>query len=54
MARKKGTQEKRGTGRKRPDNCGYDVNTDFDGSSYTITYDLLEEAGESGTAKQMG
>jgi acyl-CoA hydrolase/GNAT superfamily N-acetyltransferase len=24
-------------------NCGYNVNTDFDGSSYTITYDLLRD-----------
>jgi GNAT superfamily N-acetyltransferase len=30
-------------------NSGYDINTDFDGSSYTITYDLQEEAGEFGT-----
>lgn len=27
-------------------NSGYDINTDFDGSSYTITYDLYEESGE--------
>jgi acyl-CoA hydrolase/GNAT superfamily N-acetyltransferase len=30
-------------------NSGYDINTDFDGSSYTITYDLREEGGESVT-----
>jgi acyl-CoA hydrolase/GNAT superfamily N-acetyltransferase len=28
-------------------NSGYDINTDFDGSSYTLTYDLQEEADES-------
>jgi len=30
-------------------NSGYDINTDFDGSSYTLTYDLHEEAEESMT-----
>ncbi|MGD2089037.1 MAG: GNAT family N-acetyltransferase [Candidatus Aminicenantes bacterium] len=29
-------------------NSGYDINTDFDGSSYNITYDLEEETGEPG------
>jgi acyl-CoA hydrolase len=30
-------------------NSGYDINTDFDGSSYTLTYDLHTEPEESGT-----
>ncbi len=30
-------------------NSGYDVKTDFDGSSYTINYDLFKEPEESGT-----
>jgi acyl-CoA hydrolase/GNAT superfamily N-acetyltransferase len=29
-------------------NCGYNVDTDFDGSSYTISYDLHEEPEEPG------
>jgi GNAT superfamily N-acetyltransferase len=30
-------------------NCGYNVNTNFDGSSYIISYDLHEEPEEPGT-----
>ncbi|MCK4761676.1 MAG: GNAT family N-acetyltransferase [Candidatus Aminicenantes bacterium] len=29
-------------------NCGYSVNTDYDGSSYTLTYDLIDEPEEPG------